>query len=113
MTPKTPPATLGRESRRLWFELNRLYELETPQLVTLKVALEAFDRLLAAQAIIADEGLFYTTETKYKRAHPALAVEKSARDGFLRAWAQLQFDVELPLSIGRPPMYSGPKAVVR
>ena len=113
MTPKTPPATLGCESRRLWRELNGAYLLEKPQLMTLRVALEAYDRLLEAQAIIAREGLIYETETKYKRAHPALAIEKAARDGFLRAWASLDWDVEPPLAVGRPPMYSGPQAVSR
>jgi len=113
MTAKTPPSSLGRESRRLWFDLNRLYELDSPQMVLLKVALEAYDRLLEAREMIEREGLSYKTETGYRRPHPALAIEKDARNGFLRAWASLDWDVEPPLAVGRPPMYSGPKAVLR
>ena len=111
MTPKTPPPTLGRESRRLWLDLNREYLLEKPQLLALRVALEAYDRLLEAREVIAREGLIYETSTKFKRLNPALAIEKDARNGFLRAWQSLDWDVEPPLAVGRPPMYSGPKAV--
>ena len=113
MAPQNPPATLSRDSRRLWRELNRDYVLENPQLLVLRIALEAYDRLLEAQAIIARDGLIYETITKYKRMNPALAIEKAARDGFLRAWASLDWDVEPPLAVGRPPVYSGPQAVSR
>jgi phage terminase small subunit len=100
MTDHPSPRHLSPESKRLWRETTRVYELEARHLTILCVALEALDRLREAQAAIARDGL--TSEGRFgPKAHPAIAIERDSRIAFLRATRELGLDLETAAS--RPP----------
>ncbi len=101
MTAKTPPKNLSRDSRKLWLQLNREWELDTQALMVLRVGLEAYDQLKEARALIDLEGAIIETPTHFFKEHPALKVEREARAGFLQAWRMLAFNVEPPIDINR------------
>lgn len=98
-----PPESLSKESKTAWKTLLEEWELDLAAQMTLRVALEAWDRLQEARRAIDDEGPYYETETGFKREHPALKIEKEARSGFLMAWRMLNLGIEEPGQIGRPP----------
>ncbi len=104
MTAKRPPQHLSAESRLLWTKLNAEWDFDLSQLVILKTALEAYDRLQAARRAIERHGV--TTSkgpSGLLRANPAVAIEEHARAGFLQAWRMLNLGIEPPGGIGRPP----------
>jgi P27 family predicted phage terminase small subunit len=103
MTAKRPPKHLSRESKNLWRTITYEYELDNAGMLLLKVMLESYDRLMQARTELKHDGIVYETPSGYKKAHPALSIEKDARSGFLQAWRQLNLDIEPPGSIGRPP----------
>ena len=103
MTQNTAPKHLSREAKMIWRKINTERELYDCDLVVLKVALEAYDRLMDARRIIDSEGVYYSTDTGFKREHPCLKIEKEARSGFLQAWRMLNLNIEVPGDIGRPP----------
>lgn len=100
---KKAPSNLTRETARLWNKLCKEYSFDDAGFLLLKVALEAYDRLQSARQQIDEEGAVIETPTHYFKEHPALKVEKQARDGFLSAMRMLNLDVEPGGDIGRPP----------
>lgn len=100
MTEPTVPRHLSPESRRLWRETTRVYQLEARHLAILVCALEAFDRMREAQAAVKADGAYVEGRFGMK-AHPGLAVERDSRLAFLRAQRELGLDLEVPAS--RPP----------
>ena len=104
MSKKTArtPGNLSNESKGIWKKLNSEWEFDTQALLILKTALEAYDRLTEARSQIDEEGITYLTDTGYRREHPAIKIEKQARDGFLAAWRMLNLNIEPPGDIGRP-----------
>ena len=100
MTAKTPPNTLGLESRKLWLVLNRSFKLEHEKMLILKTALEQYDLYLLARAEVSRDGFSVPTAQGIK-THPAVGAMKTARDGFLAAWRLLGIDAEVG-EVGRP-----------
>lgn len=71
--------------------------------MVLRTALEAFDRLNEARAIVQREGMIVTTaKSGAKHQHPAMQIEREARTQLLAAWKQLGLDIEPPGPVGRP-----------
>jgi phage terminase small subunit len=93
---------LSNEAKKVFRTITKEWTLDASGLILLNTALEAFDRLKAAQALIEEEGIIITTPTGHKRPHPGLRIEKEARQGLLQAWKMLNLDLEPPGSVGRP-----------
>lgn len=100
MTDHAAPAHLSLESRRLWRETVKSYDLEARHEAILLVALEAFDRMREAQAAVKADGAYVEGRFGMK-AHPGLSVERDSRLAFMRAVRELGLDLETPAS--RPP----------
>ena len=94
-----PPKHLSAEARKQWQTIVDAFELEDAGLMILESALEAFDRMRQAQAIIADEGIVITDRFGQKKQHPATLVERDARGQMARLLQQLNLDLE-PLRDG-------------
>ncbi len=95
----TPPRHLSTEARGLYRSFADDWDLDGAALLILQTALESFDRMRGAQALIKKHGL-----TVKGRAHPAVQIERDARLAMLKALRQLNLDLE-PLrdGPGRPP----------
>lgn len=80
MKRTTPPKHLSPEGKRLWRKLQADFVLddEAAQLI-LQSALEAYDRVQEARAILARDGSVMTDRWGQARQHPASLVEASAR----------------------------------
>jgi len=87
------PTHLSVGSRTLWDHVTGTYELEAGDLLRLRTCCEAFDRLQGARRRIKADGLFVRDRFDQLKAHPAVAVERDARVGFLRALRELGLDV--------------------
>ena len=99
-----PPKGLSPEARKWWRLVTSDWALDESQLLVLETALESLDRVRQAQAQVAQDGLVLKNEkTGAVVGHPSLRLEKDAKNQMLRAWKQLNLDVEPPGSIGRPP----------
>lgn len=100
MTAKSPPKTLSIESRRIWLQINRNFQLEYEKMLLLKTALEQYDLYMQALGELKRDGI--STETRQGiKAHPAAGVMKSARDGFFQAMKLLGISLEVR-DVGRP-----------
>lgn len=85
-----PPAHLSDASKALWRDLVPGRARSRGRLVLLTVALEAKDRADEARDLIAAEGMVTKEEgAKMTHIHPALRIEKDARQQFLVAWREL------------------------
>ncbi|MBP7568796.1 MAG: hypothetical protein KBA95_01935 [Acidobacteria bacterium] len=97
---------MSDEARREWLRLTEEYALDDPaaQLI-LTTAFEAFDRMRGAQReLTLAGGVTFRDRFGKPKVHPAVAVERDARAGWLAALKQLNLDLE-PLrdAPGRPP----------
>ncbi len=102
--PSKPPKGLSREGARWWRRLTTEYEIgdEAGRLI-LMTAMEAFDRMRQAQAVLAKDGLVVTDRFAQKKAHPLCTVERDSRAQMLAALKALNLDVEpLRNTPGRP-----------
>ena len=78
------PATTGAE-----------YSIADPAgLALLCTAAECLDRMRQAQAAIAKDGAVVVDRYGSPKVHPAAALEKDARTGFLAALRALNLDIE-------------------
>lgn len=102
-TKRRIPSHLSIESKRIWTQISKQFELFESDYTILRVALESLDRLEQARLIIERDGLILTDKAGKKYQNPALMIEKESRTGVLRAWKMLSLDAEPPLPVGRPP----------
>lgn len=86
-----PPFHLSDESKSTWRKLVAEYEFGPDALMTLRAALENWDRAQQARELIATEGLVLKG-----RRHPAVDIEKQCYGLFMRAMRQLGLDVVPP-----------------
>jgi hypothetical protein len=94
MKRPTTPAHLGSEGALFWREMIGDHDITTTgRMAVLTRAAECVDRLAAAQADIAKNGLIVITAAG-PRANPATKLEREARDGFLRAMHALQIGAD-------------------
>jgi phage terminase small subunit len=93
------PKHLSAEAQAWWAKFVEGWSLDDAGKFILTAALESFDRMRGAQCTIRKQGI--VTNGK---AHPATVVERDARLAMLRAFRQLNLDVE-PLRDrpGQPP----------
>jgi P27 family predicted phage terminase small subunit len=89
------PRHLSKEARKLWRRLVATYIFDDAQLLILRTALEAFDRLQAARAALNEEGATYLAPSGQLKANPAASVEKDARAGMLSALRMLNLHLEV------------------
>jgi phage terminase small subunit len=107
---KTAPKHLSSAAKSWWRALFKAYAIDEPASLILRVALESWDRLNEASGAVKKDGLVISDHLG-TRAHPALRVEKEARSGFLQSWRLLNFDVDPPGPMGRPPRRPGFRGV--
>ena len=99
-----PLSNLTKEAAELWQSLSIEYDIaDSGGLLLLSTALEAFDRMRQAQAMLKESGLVVSTASGMKPS-PGIALERDSRQGMLVALRHLHLDVE-PMrdKIGRPP----------
>ncbi len=103
--PSKPPKGLSREACRWWRRLTTEYEIgdDAGQLI-LMTAMEAFDRMRQAQAVLATDGLVVKDRFDQVKTHPVAVVERDSRAQMMAALKALNLDIE-PLrdGPGRPP----------
>lgn len=105
MKKSDPPKGLSNEARTLWRRLRNDYAIEDAAgLHLLATALQAFDRMRDAQALIAKHGICTPDRFGQLRANPATTIERDSRAAMLASLKALNLDLE-PLrdGIGRPP----------
>lgn len=102
--PRPTKGKLSREAVKWWNRIVEEWDLDPGALLILENALECFDRMRQAQAIIARDGITTTDRFGQVKQHPATLVERDAKAGLLRALRALNLDIE-PLNAGpgRPP----------
>ena len=99
-----PPKHLSAAARKWWRVLMSEYQIEDAAgLLLLTTAMECFDRMKAAGAVLDEEGPTFTDRYGQARPHPAATVETNNRSQMLSAIKQLNLDLE-PLRdrVGRP-----------
>ncbi len=88
------PAHLSPASRAWWRRVVAAYELEEHHERILTVAAECWDRAAQARAMLDEQGLTVSTDGGGAKTHPAVAIERDSRIGFLRALRELDLDAE-------------------
>jgi P27 family predicted phage terminase small subunit len=98
-----PPNHLSLESKKWWRKILESWELDDSSFILLKTALEAYDEMTNARATIKKFGFLLKSPTGIPHKNPAIEVLKISRSQFLQAWRMLNFGIEPPGEIGRPP----------
>lgn len=88
-----PPAELllglGSEGLRLVFDVFQQFEPGPAEVVILRTAAEAVDRIHEVRSVIKRDGLVITTSRGSRSAHPLLKVEKAAAQQLIAAMRSL------------------------
>ena len=107
MTDRRPQAPRGLDAagRKLWADVVAEFELSAGELPVLEVACRNLDRMRAAEAVVAAEGLVVPGRWA-PQPHPAVQISRDAAS-LLRA-AVRQLKVELAEDLGPP--RAGPKS---
>src|SRR4051795_13011785 len=86
---------LTDEAQTLFDKLREDYGIsDSGGLVVLRSAFEAFDRMRAAQARIAWEGMVFENRHGEFKPHPCVAIERDSRTAMLAALKALHLDLE-------------------
>jgi hypothetical protein len=89
-----PPSHLDAEEAQLWTELIRIYALDdAASLALLASGLEGRMRARLCRQQVAKDGQTVMDDHGTMKAHPLLAIERSAQAQFQSAWRQLRFDL--------------------
>ena len=102
---KPAPKHLSVEARTLWRRLTDEYDIaDQAGGLLLATALESFDRMRQAQALIDKHGAVTLDRFQQLRPNPATTIERDSRAAMLAALKALNLDLE-PLrdAAGRPP----------
>src|SRR4051812_34391331 len=87
-------AGLSAEAQQIRADILTEFEITDPAgLLLLGVALESFDEMRAAQAILAKDGPIITDRFGAKKQHPITLVIRDARNLMLRSLKQLNLDI--------------------
>lgn len=86
--PKAP-SHLSQETRSIWEKVIGKWALDDGAMVILESALESFDRMRQAQAILKRDGLTVEDRFEQVKAHPLLLVERDSRNSMARLFRQL------------------------
>ena len=79
------------------------WSLDPPAMLILNAAMESYDRMKEAQAVVNAEGLLTTDRFGQQRPHPATLIERDSRQAMERALKSLNLDIEPIGAVGRPP----------
>jgi hypothetical protein len=80
------PSHLREDGTGFFLSMRQAYEIEGPAAVKILTrAAECVDRIAAARASIAKDGEIIVNQYDVAKLHPAVALEKAARDGFFAA----------------------------
>jgi P27 family predicted phage terminase small subunit len=101
----TAPQHLSKEARNWWRQIRDEYSIsDKAGLLLLQTALEAFDRMKAAQSRINTDGEAVEDRFGQIKPHPLLPAERDARAQMLAALKALNLDVQpVKPSVGKPP----------
>lgn len=89
-----PPASLSPEARSWWKRITETFEVDDPAgLLLLENALNAFDEMTTAAALVKADGQVITDRFGQKRQHPGTLVVRDARNLMLRSLKALNLDV--------------------
>jgi P27 family predicted phage terminase small subunit len=89
-----PPKALSPEAKTWWRKLVRDYAIDdSAGHLLLENALQAFDEMRSAQAILEKEGQVFRDRYGQPRQHPATLVVRDARNLMLRSLRALNLDV--------------------
>jgi phage terminase small subunit len=95
-----PPETLSDEAG-WWKRIIETFEVDDPAgYLLLGTALEAFDDLRAAQAILEKDGPIIQDRWGQKRQHPATLVLRDSRNLMLRSLKALNLDITAGAPLG-------------
>jgi P27 family predicted phage terminase small subunit len=97
MKPKSsPPKGLSDEARKIWRRVHQGWELDGSGVTLLQIALESFDEMRGAQALIKKHGIVFITKSGQIKKNPASEILKVSRAQFLHAWKMLGLDLPAP-----------------
>jgi len=100
---KKLPKHLSDDGREFWSQVISEFSInDAPGRALLLTACEALDRMAAARRVIETEGEITKDRYGQSKVHPACALEKDSRNGFLAALRALQLDISPTLPPGRP-----------
>ena len=98
-----PPKHLGRAGKAFWRGVMGDFDIDDAAgRALLLTACESLDRIEAARKAIAADGEVIRDRYGQPKVHPAAALEKDARNGFLAAMRALQLEISPPKPVGRP-----------
>jgi phage terminase small subunit len=108
-----PPDHLKADGAALWTAISDEYSIDDAGgLALLTVAAECLDRLRGAQAELEASGTVVKDRYGAPKLHPAVQIEKDARNGFMAALKQLNLDLEpLQSRVGSPGLSAKIKSV--
>jgi len=86
-----------------WAEIVSEHALGSHQLLVLRAACQAWDRMEQARKVLACSGLSYTDDKGMHRAMPEVAIERDSRTAFVRAVRELNLKLEPPKGSGLEP----------
>ncbi len=105
MTNSTqPPDSLSTAAKKWWRAIQSEFAIADPGgLLVLTTALEAYDRMVEAKALIDEQGLTVLDRFEQRKPHPAVVIERDCRGQMLMALRHLSLDLEpLETRPGRP-----------
>src|SRR5215813_420981 len=89
-----PPETLSDEAKRWWRSIVEEFQVDdSAGVLLLQSALESFDDMRRAQAILAKEGMTIVDRWGQQKQHPATLVLRDSRNLMLRCLKQLNLDI--------------------
>ncbi len=94
MSKAKPPGHLSAESKRIWREIVRDYEIDRAAELLLVAALEAKDRRDQARLEIEKDGAVLVDRFGQRKVSPWVAIERDSGMALCRAWRLLGFDQE-------------------
>jgi P27 family predicted phage terminase small subunit len=91
----TPPAGLSDEAKQWWQKIVADYEVDDQAgFLLLQSALEAFDDMRKAQALVRVEGITLKDRWGQQKQHPATLVLRDSRNLMLRCLKALNLDIQ-------------------
>jgi len=92
--PPKPPASLSDEAKGWWKQITEVFVVDDPAgYLLLGTALESFDDMRKAQAVLEKEGMTIKDRWGQQRQHPATLVLRDSRNLMLRSLKALNLDI--------------------
>ena len=109
-----PPRDLSPEAKAWWRTIVTEYTIDDDAgVLILQTAMQAFDRLRGAQAILKAQGIIILDRFGATKQHPATLIERDARTALMRSLKALNLDILPPGPVGRPPGKPAPYVETR